>query len=255
MTVPEEEKQLTDIEATGMATPAVLAPATSGSGVLRMQFSNSRTGEAVIPRAILLDRVSIMTSALAGGVVAVNSPNGQRQLNVEAEGFLPFEARVTVDGENTLVQMFELDPDPTVSKDEETSVPEGMAEVSGTITDSDAGEALPGVRVSVTDPSAVSESGANGRYRLLAPTGTPRDPTKDPTGGLLSVSAQFAKAGYRTQRHESLMLSPGDRLRLNVRMDRITSETVDAEEPETVTHEHGSSLRRTSQWLFDFSSD
>jgi len=229
---------------------------TSGTGTLRMHFTNTKTGEAVIPQAVLLDRVSIMTATLPGGVVSLEAPNGQHSLNIEAEGFLPFEGKVRVDGSNTLVQGFELEPDPALTRDEkETSVPEDMAEVTGTITDGNAGSPLQGVRVSVTDPSGVAETDARGRYGLQVRTGKPRDPSKDQDGGLIPVTVEFSKSAYRSQRHDRVMLSGGDRIQLNVRMDRLTSDTADAALPEVVTHMRGGEQRRVSQWIFDVSGD
>lgn len=220
----------------------VLAQSTSGTGVLTLQFLDSRSGVAVRPSTILIDGAPTASLPDSSGLLQLkNVRNGEHQLEIEAPGHQSFAGNVTVDGKNTLVQTFELDPLPG-NDDTETTPAQNEAVLRGYVVDDLRGTPLSGAQVTVFDKGASAVSDTRGKYSIRFTT----QPLKSARGERVTLSA--AHEGYRAMELRSVEVPAGSITTLPIRMSRLE----DAEDSTTST-EIIDDIRsqRNYDWVFD----
>lgn len=218
---------------------------TSGTGTLRLQFVDSRTGLAVRPSAVLIDGRQAASMPDQSGLLSLPGvTNGAHQVQVEAEKYQPFSATATVDGENSLVQTFEIDP---VAGDDAATTPSATeAIIRGTVVDDLHGAAVAGAALKVTGVSTTWLSDDSGRFlvQFEAPAAE--------RGSAPKVTLEVSREGYVAQECRGLDAARGSVQQLVVRLRRV-DEADDAASsgPQVVNQGRGLGGNRNYQWTFD----
>jgi hypothetical protein len=227
---------------------AVLGETTSGTGTLRMQFVDSRSGVAVRPQAVLIDGKQASAMPDESGLLSLPGiPDGSHEVQVEAENYQPFSATATVEGDNSLVQTFEIDP---VKADDEATTP-SMTEaiIQGTVVDDLHGAPVIGAELKVSGVPSSSLSNDRGKFLLqfVPPAGegsrsTPR------------VTLNVSHAEYVSQQFRDVEASRGSIQRMVVRLRR-TAEAEPGDDltsaPQVINQGRPLGGNRNYQWTFD----
>lgn len=215
---------------------------TAEMGVLRMRFLDSTTGAAIQPNRIIIDHSPQQYTPEPPGVVRVELPNGQHDIEIQAEDYLPLQAKVQVDGQETLVHDFELDPaQPT----EETPLEPTEAIIHGNVTDALTGLPLEDARVTSADGGTTrTDTGGYFEVRLSVP------PHRDDE--IAQTNLEIARDGYITEKMQQLQVVGGSRRRQQVRMEPVTSETLPSEMVrETIEELPSPAQGYLYEWVFD----
>lgn len=235
------------------ACPGFGQTTTTKSGILRLQFLDSRTGAAVRPSALLLDGNAVSQRADESGLLSMsNLADGSHEIQVEAVGYHGFNAMAAVDRENTLVQTFELDPVPQ-AQDDITTPSADECVVHGYVVDDFRGTRLPDTHLSVEHKNSNTVSDKNGRYVLRFTSRVLKSGGE--VAGSEHVNLKAEHEGYRKREFRNVEAPPGSRVMFPVRLQRLEDVNVADEStsgPEVVDETAASAGgHRTYDWVFD----
>lgn len=224
--------------------------ATATMGVLRLQFVDSRTGTAVHPKTLRINGRAAQITDGPSGIFALPLAPSRYELQVEADGYEPFSATAVVDGENTMVHTFELDPDAHSTEDEE--IPPDVGVLEGHVVDALSHLPLPGVQLQVLGKTIEAQSGSDGRYSLemeLEPV------TRAGAGslGLIDgerITLRASKEGYRPQEQRNIEVLRGQKRTTPIRMEPLSGEG-GTSEPQVLDAAPERKNSQPREWMFD----
>lgn len=226
-----------------MASPSIPVPAPGASPLhpVYMKFTNAATGAAVAPSSLLIDGSAAKFDIEAASLVVISVPEGQHRMEIQAEGFHPLESSITVSAGTTPVMGFELDP---MVPQEAAAVAKGSAVVEGHVTDSDTGELMQGVEVTVPDSDMTTTTDETGRFEFELQVPKALDT------GLPAITLEARAADYVPLRIKNLKLTAGERRRTPFTLERKTSDTATTEVRE-VDEAAEAGSHRSFEWVFD----
>lgn len=217
------------------------AEASTTASTLFVQVLDSRSGAGIKPDTVRVDGSPARITAAEGSIVQLDLPDGTHAISITAEGYDPMEFSATVSGADTPVVQVEMDSMET--PDYEPVAPDA-AILEGHVTDRYSGEVLPNVAMTLAGSDSTTRTDANGYYRFDLLTGAS---AKDEQPVIaLEVKAE----GYAPLRMKNISLAAGQRRRMAVRLDPVTSETESLEFVE-IDEKTGPGGRMTVDWTFD----
>jgi hypothetical protein len=237
----------------GISPELAKLPQTTGTGTLRLQFLDSKSGSAVHPDLLLLNGRELPSRPDASGLLSLPGvPNGTYNITIGASEYERLEATVTVDGENTLVQTVELDHLDPVPYDTETTPSQDEAVIKGTVVDDLRGTRLPGAQISIAARNTTSETSSNGEYRLAVKTRTLQN-SRGEVSGAERLTLNASLAGYRDAVFHNVEVPPGSVTRYPIRLRRADDPADDdnTTAPIVNTEPARRSEQRTYDWVFD----
>ncbi len=229
------------INAQSPVPAAGAGPATATALPVYLKFTNSATGAAVTPSALLISGAPASFTVEAGSFVVLNLPEGPHKLEIQAEGYDRLESAVTVAAGATPVMSFELDPQTTATI---AQVPEGTAILEGHVTDADTGRLLEQVQISLPDAALTTTTDFSGRFEFQVLVPKPAEAAQP------VVILEARADGYVPVHMKNLILASGQRRRMPIALERKTSDNL----PETIyeTDEAADSGRhRSFEWVYD----
>jgi len=225
---------------------AEFTTATAAMGALRMQFVSSKSGVAVKPDKVLINGREVEAE---GGLVSAPLPSGTYDVQVQADGYQPFTAEASVDGTDTMVQTFELDP---LAGEEDEQEPLGPDEalLGGHVVDAFSGSALAGVHLQIDEKQAETRSTTQGAFQLKLPV-SPRPPSRRSTEASVErVTLRAEHVGYRAQVHRNVDLLRGQRATMRLQLEPISADA-QSTDPEIVDDPPFRTERSSREWMFD----
>lgn len=232
----------------GIAAGLLTGSAAMTTGTLLLALRDSRSGGAVRPEQVLIDGAPVSVGEDSPGLLSVELGGGQHQIQVRAPGYSPFEATVSVDGDQTPVNTFELDREPSASGAEELPpLDNRLAVIEGHVVESIVGRFIPGVQVSVGQSGPATRTDEQGYFAL--PVSVPGAKPEGPSIPA-RVDLKIAGDGFAAEERRNVEIISGTTMTITVELERPTS---GSESIKVVDESRGQ--RRYSSWRFDVMVD
>ncbi len=208
---------------------------------LYLKVLDSSTGGGVTPKNITINSKAAAFQVEAGSLIALSLPDGTHAVAVEAEGYSPMELSATVSGEQTPVMEIELD---RLGQETLDAIPEDAAVLEGNVSDADTGELLENVSISLLDVRQTTKTDVAGHYHFEIITGEANAISRP------AVTMELKTEGYTPLRMNNVLVAPGQRRQMPVRLSRSTSDTetmvIVQPDDDVMPGSH-----RTAEWAYD----
>ncbi len=224
-----------------LAAQETSALTTAVSSTLYLKVLDSSTGGGVAPASISVDEQAVSFEVEAGSLIALSLPDGSHSIKVEADGYGSIEVSAAVQGDETPIMEIELDPTEPL---EVEPVAADAAVLEGNVSDADTGVLMKDVLVTLPDTQLSTRTDDMGLYSFEIITGVPGAAARP------AVTLEVEAEGYQSVRMKNVVVTPGERRRMQIKMDRSTSETFSMEIVETDDRAAPGS-HRTSEWTYD----
>lgn len=224
--------------------------ATTAMGVLRLQFLDSRTGAAVRPQRLMINGRAAEIADGPIGIFAIPLPGSRYDIQAEAEGYQPFSATAVVDGENTMVQTFELDPKENSKEEEE--IPPHVGVLEGYVVDALTRLPLPGVQLQVLEKSLDAQSGSDGKYSFEVELGQAPGSGISTQAGIDGerLTVRASKEGYRPQEQLNVEVLRGQKRTNPIRLEPLSGDSPTSE-PQVLDDAPVRKSEQVRSWMFD----